>query len=311
MTHGLAASGLECLTHLDKDLVRCSAHKRDQLGAILLIHRTDAVMGLSVGRAVPIEVGSAGTPAVAAVLADRDLGIGCLVCAGDRTKLAADRQLPADVRLGLQKVAALAERQQVQRATLTGWKAWTVEKDAGAVDHPRLATRQFTLGKMFRMLLLGPATDAGVLLVLPLATLQLPDRLADSFLVLGVSKMGAQGAAAVVRPASVNTLTTVAIDAGPPRSEPSEVTAKHLALVAWIGKLDECARKSDQHFGHARQCMPAAPAVSVGDRARALLSQAGAPLSWTSERAGMLFACERVSKAAATKRQPQRAKRAI
>jgi hypothetical protein len=34
-------------------------------------------------------------------------------------------------------------------------------------------------------------------------------------------------------------------------------------------------------------------------------SQAGAPLSWTSERADTFFVCERVRKAAATKRQPR------
>ena len=205
MPHRVAASGLEILTHLDEDLVRCRAHQRDQLGAILQIHRAYAVMRLGVGRAVPVEVGSTGTPTVAAVLADGDLGVGRVVGAGHRTELAADRQLPADVGLGFQEIAALAQGEQVQRAALAGWKAWTVEKDAGAVDHPRLAARQFTLGKMIRMLLLGPAADAGILLVLPLAGLQLPDRLADSFLVVGVGKMGAEGAAAVIRPVGVNT----------------------------------------------------------------------------------------------------------
>jgi hypothetical protein len=42
-----------------------------------------------------------------------------------------------------------------------------------------------------------------------------------------------------------------------------------------------------------------------------VLSQAGAPLSWTSERAGTLFACERARKAAANTRQPQRAERTM
>jgi hypothetical protein len=45
--------------------------------------------------------------------------------------------------------------------------------------------------------------------------------------------------------------------------------------------------------------------------ALAVLSQAGAPLSWTSERAYTSFVCERVRKAAASRRQPQRAERAI
>jgi hypothetical protein len=36
-----------------------------------------------------------------------------------------------------------------------------------------------------------------------------------------------------------------------------------------------------------------------------------APLSWTSERADTLFVCERARKAAASRRNPQRAERAI
>jgi hypothetical protein len=51
-------------------------------------------------------------------------------------------------------------------------------------------------------------------------------------------------------------------------------------------------------------------AASVGKSRAAVLSQAGAPLSWTSEQADTLFVCERVRKAAAQKRQPQRAERA-
>jgi hypothetical protein len=45
--------------------------------------------------------------------------------------------------------------------------------------------------------------------------------------------------------------------------------------------------------------------------APAVLSQAGAPLSWTIERADTFFVCERVRKAAALERQPQRAGRAM
>jgi hypothetical protein len=51
-------------------------------------------------------------------------------------------------------------------------------------------------------------------------------------------------------------------------------------------------------------------AIEYGSRA-AVLSQAGAPLSWTNERADTLFVGERARKAAATERQPQRAERAI
>jgi hypothetical protein len=63
-------------------------------------------------------------------------------------------------------------------------------------------------------------------------------------------------------------------------------------------------------MGAMREQFPI-PAASVENRAPAVLSQAGAPLSWTSERADTLFVCERVRKAAATERQPQRAERAM
>ena len=43
----------------------------------------------------------------------------------------------------------------------------------------------------------------------------------------------------------------------------------------------------------------------------AVLSQAGAPLSWTRERADTFFVCERLRKAAANERQPPRAERAM
>jgi hypothetical protein len=42
-----------------------------------------------------------------------------------------------------------------------------------------------------------------------------------------------------------------------------------------------------------------------------VLSEAGVPLSWTSEGVDALFVCERVRKAAAHKRQLQRAERAM
>jgi hypothetical protein len=43
----------------------------------------------------------------------------------------------------------------------------------------------------------------------------------------------------------------------------------------------------------------------------AVVSHAGAPLSWTIERAATSFGCERVRKAAASERQLQRAERAM
>jgi hypothetical protein len=257
MPHGGAAPGFEVLTHPDQYLVRRRTHERDQLRAVLQIDRAQTVVSLGVGRAVSVEIGSAGPPSIAAVLTDADLGIGRIVCTGHGTELAADWQLPADVWLGFQEVSALAQGQQVQGATLTSGKAGAIEKDARAIDDPRFPARQFAFGDMIRMLLLNPAADACVLLVLPLAGLQLLDRFADPLLIRGVCEMSTQGAAAVMRPVGVDPSAAAAIDARPPRGQPGEVAAEDLAVIGWIFELHKRPRKADQHFWHARQCMPA------------------------------------------------------
>ncbi len=64
-----------------------------------------------------------------------------------------------------------------------------------------------------------------------------------------------------------------------------------------------------EHSEPSDTASAASGAINTGSRA-AVLSQAGAPLSWTSERADTFFVGERVRKAAAHKRQPQRAERA-
>jgi hypothetical protein len=48
-------------------------------------------------------------------------------------------------------------------------------------------------------------------------------------------------------------------------------------------------------------------AEAIRPRIAVVLSQAGAAPSWTIERADTLFVCERVRKATAPERQPQRA----
>src|SRR4029450_2273584 len=98
MSHCLAASGFKCLTHLGKNLIRRLTHERDELGAILEVHRPDPMMCLSVGRAVPIEISATRTPTVAAVLADGDLGISRVASAGYRTKLAEEPTPTGDAR---------------------------------------------------------------------------------------------------------------------------------------------------------------------------------------------------------------------
>jgi hypothetical protein len=60
-----------------------------------------------------------------------------------------------------------------------------------------------------------------------------------------------------MRPIGVDSAAAAAIDAGPSRGEPGEIAAKYLAVIGWILEFHERPRKADQHFWHARQCMPA------------------------------------------------------
>src|SRR6187551_1010444 len=59
-----------------------------------------------------------------------------------------------------------------------------------------------------------------------------------------------------MRPVGVDALAAIAVNAGPPRTEPGEVAAEYLGAVGRIGELHEGAGEADQHFWHARQCMP-------------------------------------------------------
>ena len=87
---------------------------------------------------------AARSPAAAVVLADGDLGVRRAVLPLDGAEGAPDRQLPADVGLGLERVAPLLQRQRVQRAARRRLaKSATVVEDAGrlavVLDDPGLA----------------------------------------------------------------------------------------------------------------------------------------------------------------------------
>src|SRR5690606_13420204 len=95
---------------------------------------------LGVARAVPVEVVAAGAPAAAVVLGDRDLEVGGVVGQLDRAVGAPDRQLPADVRLRLQRVAALAQGETVQGAPFAAGEVGPVGEDAGRLPRQHRRT---------------------------------------------------------------------------------------------------------------------------------------------------------------------------
>ena len=93
-------------------------------------------------RAPPVQVVAARAPAAPVVLADRDLQHPRVVRPVDPVVRPPDRQLPADVRLGLQRLAALAQRQDVQRAARAAREARPVLEDAGARPSAGSAARR-------------------------------------------------------------------------------------------------------------------------------------------------------------------------
>ena len=93
----------------DQLVVRRRAHQLGQLGLVGDVDRLDGDVGLGVAGAVPVEVVAARAPAAPVVLADRHLGVGRAVLPLDVAEGAPDRQLPAHVGLGLERVASRAE----------------------------------------------------------------------------------------------------------------------------------------------------------------------------------------------------------
>ena len=104
------------LAQLDQAVVPRLAHQLGQLRSVRHVHRVTRAVRRGRRRAPPVQVVAARTPAAAVVLADRHLEHARVVGPVDPVVRPPDRQLPADVRLGLQRLAALLERQDVQRA---------------------------------------------------------------------------------------------------------------------------------------------------------------------------------------------------
>src|SRR5215218_10138215 len=167
MSHQVARPGLEVSAHPGQHGVGALAHQGDQLNPVAAVDRDPAMVGVGVAGAVPVEVVPPRSPGLPGVLTDGDLGVSGLVGASNRPELAADRQLPTNIRLGLDVVAALPKSQQMQRATGPGRESRAVEKDAGAVYYPSLPTGWLPLSNGVGRLRLHPAAGGGLGLVLP------------------------------------------------------------------------------------------------------------------------------------------------
>src|SRR5687768_4662691 len=167
--------------------VAVRSHERLELGAVGDVDRLHAHVRLGVRRAVPVEVGAARAPAGPGVLADLHLGVRAAVARVDLAELPTDRQLPADVGLGGQRLDALGEGESVQRAPVATGEVARVVEDAGAVDSTGL--------ELALVVLLGPVVTAlGV--TLPALGREPLDRVGHSLVVRLVGEVRAERAAA-------------------------------------------------------------------------------------------------------------------
>src|SRR6478735_11284599 len=235
-------------------VVRRLPHEGDQLGLVGDVDGLDGDVRLGVAGAVPVKVVAAGTPAAAVVLADRDLGVRRAVLALDGAERAPDRQLPADVGLGLDRVLAEPEGQRVQRAAGAalpggGGEVVAVVEDAGllAVDDRR---ERLALAVLVDLDPVLRADLAAVWLLLPQVVVEHLDVGRDPLLVVLVGEVRAERAAADIGSDGIDALAALAEDAHEAGRQPGEVAAQHLGLVGRVDELDVRAGEDQVDFGH-------------------------------------------------------------
>ncbi len=221
------------------------AHQLDQFIAVAEVHRARPYMGLSVGRAVPIEVVAPWSPTGALVLTDRDFEVLGAIGSLNIAVGAAHRQLPADVRLGRDDAEPAIERQLVQRASSPAFEPWPIEEDARIVDDPCLSSTVIVLLGH----LVGPV-------VLPLLRCELFGPLLDALLVVLVREVRTQRAAAIVGSVGIDALASRPEDAGPVAGQPCEVATEYLVGIDGVAELHPRARKVEVHFWHGVSVRP-------------------------------------------------------
>src|SRR5690606_8729897 len=182
---------------LGQPVVGRAADERDEFRLVGDVERLPAAVRLRRGRAPPVVVVPAGAPAATVELAQRgeqDLG---LVVAGHPLLVPPDRQLPAHVRLVLQRVYAVAQGLRVESAAVPAGEARIVVEDAGS---GRLA-QGGTPGRALPVdrVQFGPVLESAPV-VLPGVPVEPPDRPPYPLLVVTVGEEGPVRAAAFVRP---------------------------------------------------------------------------------------------------------------
>src|SRR5664279_1115356 len=210
-----------------------AAHELREFRAIGDVDAVAGAMRLGRCRAPPRQIAAARPPATAVVLADRDHEHPGVVGPIDPVECAADRQLPAHVGLGFQRMPVDRQRETVQRATDAALEAWPIQEDARAVDPAGATFAVFELGEAFLALLVE----------LPRLWRELLGELTHPLLVSLAGVERAMAAAAIGCTSWHDAVTAVTEDAPPARGQPREVTAEDLFGVSRIDELDPLARE--------------------------------------------------------------------
>ncbi len=118
----------------DQRCVSLRTHELGQLGPVGDVDPFTCAVRFGRRRAPPGEVVATRAPASAVVLADRDDQDFGVIRPLYPLECSADRQLPADVGLRLERMPVDRERETVQGAADPAVETGTVQEDAGAVD---------------------------------------------------------------------------------------------------------------------------------------------------------------------------------
>ncbi len=234
------------LAEADEQVVRRPAHELHELGTVADVDRLPTDVRLGVARAVPVEVVTAGTPAAAVVLADADDLHRRAVRPLHVVVGATDRELPADVRLGLEGVAAGAQR---------------VARAARSPGRPRSPARlRKTHAPSTTRVLRAPSSSFSTSFLVPWCCqssgVSVLGEAHRPLLVGLVGEVRPEGAAPVVRPVAVDAVAAAAVDARPGRRQPGQVAPDRCGRRRPGRELDPRTGKVQRHLRHPHTLGP-------------------------------------------------------
>ena len=180
-------------------------------------------MRFGVTRAVPIKIGSTGSPSTTVILAqDDDLALTAILV-GHIVIGTSEGKLPADVWLSLDEVNALFFGQMVQCTPVPTFEAFRVVKNTGTLDDSGF------IGPIF---FLNPAFfPMSKFVVLPQLGGKFLNPFAYSLLILLFREMSTVGTAARIGTLGVNAFTASTENAVVLGSEPSQIATDQLVVI--------------------------------------------------------------------------------